>query len=299
MAISACNVQTDEQGRELIQHGIPAFPIACYADELGNQEVPWHWHQELEAAWVLSGRCTLAVGKEKLVIGPGEGFFVNASVLHGLWDLDASGCQLRSIVFHPRLVGGSPDSVFYSRYLQPLLERKDLEFLRLDPREPWQQEFLELLNSSWSHCLQEPSGYEFLVRQDLSQMLLLLHSHLAPAPANISPRQQLESDRVKAMLSYIHEHYAQELTVQHIARSAMLSVSQCLRCFHSTIGTTPIQYLRQYRLQQAAQRLTQSQDKIADIAFGCGFQDMSYFTRVFRQEKGCTPSQYRHRATQA
>ena len=47
--------------------------------------------------------------------------FINAGVLHADWPLAAGRCRLHSVVFHPRLVGGSPDSVFWQKYLQPLL----------------------------------------------------------------------------------------------------------------------------------------------------------------------------------
>ena len=81
-----------------------------------------------------------------------------------------------------------------------------------------------------------------------------------------------------------------------VAASASISPSECLRCFHSTIGITPIQYLKQYRIQRAAKLLTESSMKIVDVGTECGFQEMSYFARAFRDMKGCTPSQFRKRA---
>ena len=57
------------------------------------------------------------------------------------------------------------------------------------------------------------------------------------------------------------------------------------------IGTTPIRYLREYRIGQAADRLANSQVSIADIAAECGVQDISYFTGTFREMKGVTPKQ--------
>ena len=95
------------------------------------------------------------------------------------------------------------------------------------------------------------------------------------------------------MLRFIHANHSSELNTKRIADSVMISESECLRCFHTTINTTPIQYLKQYRIQQAAHLLVFSADKISDIAARCGFQDMSYFTKTFKQLKGCVPSEYR------
>ena len=95
------------------------------------------------------------------------------------------------------------------------------------------------------------------------------------------------------MLQYIQDHCEEEITVSGIAKSAAVSTSECLRCFHSTIGATPIQYVLQYRIQMAAGLLTETDRKIADIGMQCGFQDLSYFARMFRRLKGYTPSEYR------
>ena len=62
-----------------------------------------------------------AAAGEKYTLAEGDGLFINAGVLHADWPLAAGRCRLHSVVFHPRLVGGSPDSVFWQKYLQPLL----------------------------------------------------------------------------------------------------------------------------------------------------------------------------------
>ena len=133
MAISQCVTAVDSRGHELLAHGVPSFPLACYHDNLALCPVPWHWHDELEAVVVERGRCVVGAGAQKFVLSPGEGYFVNAGVLHAAWDLDASGCRFHSVVFHPRLVGGSLDSAFWHRYLQPLLECAPFKELKLTP----------------------------------------------------------------------------------------------------------------------------------------------------------------------
>lgn len=121
MALSACNTETDSAGRELTVHGTAAFPIACYHDDLEAAPVPWHWHEELELLIASEGGVLAAAAGEKYTLAEGDGLFINAGVLHADWPLAAGRCRLHSVVFHPRLVGGSPDSVFWQKYLQPLL----------------------------------------------------------------------------------------------------------------------------------------------------------------------------------
>lgn len=295
MAIAECNMTVDSNQRELVEHGTTAFPIACYHDDLSKYTVPWHWHEEWEAGIILKGTGLFSAGNEKFVLHAGEGFFVNSQILHGCGDLEDSCSQYHSIVFHPRLVGGSLDSVFYQNYILPLVNNHALEGLHLKPTIPWQREFLEKVEQAWQACAGEAFGYEFMVRNTLSDMLLLLQQNIPDSQKQPSPKQQRDAERIKIMLQFIHDHCADELTTDRIAQQVSISESECLRCFRATIGTTPIRYVRQHRIQKAVQLLTTTELPVSAIAESCGFQDMSYFTKTFRDMKGCAPTVFRRR----
>lgn len=295
MAISECTISVDSSQRELVQHGSPAFPIACYHDDLGSFEVQWHWHEELEAAVILEGTALIAAGSEKYVLHAGEGFFVNSQILHGCWDLENSCSQFHSIVFHPRLVGGSLDSVFYQDFLQPLTRNHALESLHLKPQVPWQRVLLEQIEAVWQACAREDYGYAFQVRSTLSELVLLLQQHMPDARKAPSLKQQRDAERIKIMLQFIHDHSTDPLNTAVIAGAAAISESECLRCFRSTIGTTPIQYVRQYRVQKAVELLTSTELPVSAVCEQCGFQDVSYFTKTFREMKGCAPTMFRRK----
>lgn len=296
MALTECNTTVDSDGRELLEHGTTAFPIACYEDDFQVCDVPWHWHEEWEAVLITKGSCLVAAGNHKALLHAGEGFFIHSGALHGCWDEQNSRCMFHSMVFHPRLVGGSLDSVFHQQFVQPLLDSKGPELVILKPGIPWQQQALEAIENAWQHCVRESEGFPFRVRNNLSELVYLLCSHLSPAICSVRSKNIRDAQRIKTMLAYIHTHYGSNLTTAVIAASASISESECLRCFRSTIGTTPIQYLKQYRIQQAARFLTETCQKVSDIAILCGFQDMSYFTRSFRAQMGCVPTEYRKTA---
>jgi AraC-like DNA-binding protein len=293
MALSICDSKTDAQGRELIEHGTTFFPIACYHDDLQKLAVPWHWHDELEVAVITEGQAIIAAGSEKILLGPGKGFFINSGVLHAAWDVDSSNCRIHSIVFHARLVGGSIDSVFWHNYILPLLANPSLKFICFNPEVDWNQDAINAIEETWKNCVYEPSGYEFAVRNNLSQLIYLLNTHHSTFENYPSEKELRDGERIKKMLHYIHEHYSEELNTEKIAKSIIVSPSECLRCFHNTIGTTPIQYVKQYRVQKAVELLKTSNRTISDIGIQCGFQEMSYFAKTFREFHGVTPSEFR------
>lgn len=98
---------------------------------------------------------------------------------------------------------------------------------------------------------------------------------------------------VRQAMAYIHEHYADPLTREEIARHVGLSEDYLTACFHQELGKTPIAYLNGYRVYQAKRLLRESAQTITEIALAVGFSDSGYFTRIFKREVGLSPQAYR------
>lgn len=294
MALSVCKPFTNETGREITLHGTTDFPAACYDDDIFHTPVPWHWHDELELILVTEGVLKITTGNNTILLSKGNGLFLNTAVLHAV-DNHASHGRLQSIVFHPRIIGGASDSIFWEKYLTPILTDSSMPNLLLSHQISWQNEILLQIKKAWNALAEESAGYEFLVRDCLSKIVYLLSFHHTATQENISEKALRDEERIKLMLQFIQEHFSENLKITQIASSASISVSECLRCFRNTIGIPPIQYLKQYRIQQAAELLKSPSIKISDIAHQCGFQEMSYFSKTFRLFMGCTPSEYQNR----
>ena len=298
MALSICGpVSTDRQGRELIEHGTPLFPVACYHDNISEAAVPWHWHDELEIFAVETGIARVSVNGTDHTVKQGESFFINTGALHGVWPEGEETCLLRSVVFHPRLVGGSVDSIIWQKYLEPLLSDPCRPCIYFANMQEWESTASKAIWEAWQACVFEEEGFEFEVRERLSRLILLLTKNCPAIEKRPSEKTLRDGERIKIMLQYIQEHYDGELTLAQIAGSANVSENECLRCFRSMIGSTPIQYVKQVRIQKAAELLSSTNRKISDIGAECGFQEMSYFAKTFRELKGCTPGEFRRENT--
>ncbi len=293
MALAECGEQVNAQGRELMEHGTTLFPIACYYDRMAQDVVPWHWHDEWEAIVIEHGTAIVSVDGQNYTIETGEGIFINSSALHSVWDKGNTDCRLRSIVFHPRLVGGGFDSVFWQSYVQPVLSNISLRCVLFTPETAWHDSAIQYILEAWTACVKEPAGYELRVRSALSELVFLLVSHCSAEKTRPTEKAMRNAGRIKEMLKFVQEHIQEELTIAGIAQSAAISESECLRCFREMLGTTPIRYVRQLRIQRAAELLESTNLKIAEVGALCGFQEMSYFSKVFRDAKGCTPKEYK------
>lgn len=300
MALNICGpVTTDQQGREMIEHGTALFPVACYHDTISEAAVSWHWHDELEILVVETGTVRVSVNGTDRLVKQGEGFFINAGALHGAWPEGQEACRLCSVVFHPRLVGGGVDSILWQKYLEPLLSDTCRPWLHFTGALTWEREASKTIQEAWRVGVSEAEGFEFEVRERLSRFVFLLAKHCPAAEKRPSEKALRDGERMKVMLQHIQKHYDEELTLAKIAGSANVSENECLRCFRRMIGSTPMQYVKQVRVQRAAELLTATDRKISDIGAECGFQEMSYFAKVFRDVKGCTPGAFRKRGLQS
>ena len=297
MALSVCGpVSTDQQGRELIEHGTPLFPVACYHDNISEAEVPWHWHDELEILIIETGTARVSVNGTDHIVKQGEGFFINSEALHGVWKAETEPCFLQAVVFHPRLVGGSVDSIIWQKYLEPLLSDPCRPCVHFANMQEWENAASREIQDAWQACVSEAEGFELEVRERLSRLIFLLTKYYPTTEKRPTEKTLRDGERIKIMLQYIQKHYDGELTLAKIAESAAVSENECLRCFRSMIGSTPIQYVKQVRIQKAAELLSSTNRKISDIGAECGFQEMSYFAKTFRKLKGCTPGEFRKRS---
>ena len=295
MPLSVSNTVTDSTGKELLVYGTDEFPIAFYLDDLDIVDTPWHWHPEFELVTVVKGSEEVSAGGITAVLKEGDGIFVNSGVLHSAIPLESGSVQ-HAMVFNPYVLGDAA-SIYYRKYIGPLMNDHSFPSLILDHSVDWQKTILKSAETAWNAGAYDCPGSELIVRSALSTILfeLLNHSEGNRREGEYSSR---DDERIKTMLRYIELNFREEITLEDIAGSTGISVSEALRCFHRTMHTTPFRYLKELRITRACGMLQNSTLKINEIAERCGFSDMSYFTKTFRELRHCTPSQYRKRSLQ-
>ena len=283
----------DKQGMELFSHGTVAFPIAFYDVDFTIDRFLWHWHEELEFGVVVDGEMIVSVGSKEYSLKAGDAYFVNAGVLHRGENSTNQSCRAHLIVFHPRLVGGSHDSVYWQDYINPLVDDKKLQGLFLLADVPAQKNVIEIIQAAWNSYLEQAPGYPFQIRNYLSELLLLINGNRDQSNKMPDAKYLRSYQRVQVMMEFISKNYSESITLQDIASSAAISSSECLRCFRQIIHVTPIQYLKDYRIKRAAELLKSTSAQISEIARQCGFVEMSYFSKVFRERYGQSPLDFR------
>jgi YesN/AraC family two-component response regulator len=130
----------------------------------------------------------------------------------------------------------------------------------------------------------------------LSKGMFNVEETLAHVEAALARKRKLSGKTqrlVRLAMAYLHEHYAEPLSRDDLARHVGFSDDYLTYCFRKELGMTPITYLNRYRISQAKVLLKESDRSITEIALAVGFSDSGYFSRVFRREVDLTPEAYR------
>lgn len=99
---------------------------------------------------------------------------------------------------------------------------------------------------------------------------------------------------VRKAMAFIHEHFSESIKRSDIAQHVSISEDYLTFCFRQELGTTPIEYLQRYRVNQAKYLLKDTERSITEIALDVGFADSGYFSRIFRRITGMSPDLFRH-----
>ena len=289
-------ITTDETLRETVRHGNSSYPFAYYPEDIWQfdfHRVDWHWHHELEFLFVAKGTAICLVGTNKIKLHQGCGLFINSSILHRF---EAQGSTfVPNIVFSPTLLAPE-SSLIYEKYISPVIN-SSIEYQIFNPHTTWQNHVLQLLSQVFA--LQETDeNNELCTIQLLFKIwdIMTKHIDLASSPSDLY-RFNHKQARLQTMMQYIHDHYTEEITLETIAASASISKSGALHIFQSGIHISPVAYLIQYRLAQAAEQLCTTQKSVSSIAEETGFASSGYFCRKFRQHYHMSPNEYRQKKT--
>lgn len=280
----------DENAIEAIDGITYDFPYTMHERDLSHFTVPWHWHEELEFDYAYKGSIVIETVNKTYTIRQGEAYFINTNIMNTKRRASDSTVSIEHAhLFHPLLLAGHYKSVFETKYMNPVLKNLSLEVLIIREDTRSGKEFLKIL-SRLTQLNQTPDS-EFEIRNLLSQGWKYLLEEIELQKKKLQPLYI--HDRTKDMLSYIHKHYQEKLSIADIASHAGVSEKECIRSFKNTFHQTPADYLIRYRIEQAKRLLTQTDEPVTNIAFMTGFQSSAYFTKTFRKLQSVTPKEFR------
>lgn len=277
------------------------FPVITYFLDLSKMylgAIRWHWHNEIEIIIINNGRANVLVDDAHIEAHAGQAVMINQDVLHSIRPINDEKCTFYSIIFHPSLLFGYGQTYYSTKYLTPILSSGSLKYILLDESVGWQEALIDHINNALAATLTRKFGYELVTKAELELFWagILEHSYTPTDTPVQTSEPSSDSMRVKEALLYIERHHMEAITLEDIASSIHVSKSECCRCFKRTLKITPIEYVMKYRIFEATRKIKRNSTEaksISDLAMSVGFNNASYFNKLFKKYLNCTPSQYK------
>lgn len=285
------------------KHGTAQFPVGLHKLEYpADTDVMFyvHWHQEFEFLVLTEGKVLFTIEDRKYVMNPGDIVFINSNYLHMAKNICGGVCSFYAIDFSYHVLNEDIHSIFSKKFIRPILNDKYVfpEFMPVSEDEDkcWQKDIRNYLHEIGECPEHELEPFELMIRSRILAIWDILDKNCVRAQKD-NDIESRYSERLEPVISYIKENYAYEITLGELAAILPMSEGQFSRVFKQTMKLSPIQYLMRYRILQSCRLLQDTEKKIGEIANLSGFNNISYFNRVFLNTIGCTPKEYRENSS--
>ena len=189
-------------------------------------------------------------------------------------------------------LGASTADICSVQYLTPLATAKLIPPFFFDALHPLHTALDDLFDDMDALHDAAAPGYELLLKADFLRLIALLLPCCSAADEDTRLHMEYTA-KLKTVLEYIDAHYTEELSIADLASLCYFSEYHFMRFFKRFMGTSCLNYIKNLRLEKAAELLGQDGFTPLDASLSAGFHNLSYFYREFRKKYGVTPGDFR------
>lgn len=249
----------------------------------------YHTHDAPELLIVLSGSMAVQIDRELLQVSSGDVVCVPARVSHRTLMTDKND---------PAILFFTAFSDFHFKGMEPNSLRFPGNELVLHTDGLVRQDLTNLCLRMVAERYNNQLGQYFMQKAYLTQLLLTLIRQIMVPPQQVCSSVAFETHHKAYVVSeirrYLSNHYAEKISLDLIAKNMYLSSAYISKIFKEETGEAPINYLIKMRLERARIHLeTDDKKSIKEIAGSVGYDDVYYFSKLFKKYYGISPMNYR------
>ena len=256
-------------------------------------DFPLHYHEEFELNFISNAKgAKRVVGDHLEEIDELELVLVGSNLQHAWFTHKCKSKEISEITiqFHKDLF----DEKFLNRnqlnFIRSMLEKSSRGIL-------FSKETIQQLAPRIT-SLNQLHGFDSML-----ELMSILHDLstsrnyrlLSDASFNSNPTEtsHYHSRRIEKTLEYMNKNFDKQISLSEVAKIANMSDVSFSRFFKQRTGNTFVDSQTQIRLGHASRLMIETTQSVAEIAYKCGFNNISNFNRIFKKKKGCTPKEFR------
>jgi len=284
------NLDKDYALHEIMPMPDPQFPIKAGPNSAlqGDREIfSTHWHQQLEFLFFTEGEGIIYCNSKPYKAKAGDLIVVNSNDLHRGQSISAP-LHYYCIIMDTQLLQSKFMDTCEAKYVTPIEQNRIL----FENKIPYNAAIESCIMTLVHELENKELGFELAVKSAAFQLITLLFRRHATTMLNDEEYQaRLRNvERLNPVLQYIDNHYTEDITLDHLSSLANVSRYHFCRVFKEITGKTPIEYINFLRIHHAENLLKQTDMNVTEVALASGFNNLNYFSRIFKKYKQISPS---------
>lgn len=281
--------------KENTHHGDFILPFSTYFCSFSNTYtfVPIHWHEEMEITLVKKGSGQHKIDLTPFDVKEGDIILVKPFSLHSIEQVNNDDMIWDTMVFNLNMLNSALTDGCLIKYFAPIFNNENElpMIIRIDS--PGHDEIYSTIKKIFRCYTNKTYGFELELKSLLFHLFYTIYENKLVKEKKSSSISKEVSNKIKSILQFIHENYNKDLTIPEIASTCNFSEYHFMRFFKKYIGMTCIEYINNFRLETASSLLNESDKSIIDISFEVGFNNVSYFNKLFKKKYSITPKEFR------
>lgn len=247
---------------------------------------PLHWHEEIELLYQLNGEATIQIEGKKYQIPKKHLTVIDSGLVHSTYTYTDTSMFICAHISRKYMERYLPDIELYQIHCIP----DDLT----DEQFPEYRKICQMLEDLTRIYIEDAAAFLMEAEGIIMQVLAHLIRHFSiHAASNVTATDRLTVDRIRKIITYVEEHFAQHISLQDIANHLGLGKEYFCRFFKKNMGISFLQYVNEVRVSHVYQDLIQTDAPVCEIAEKNGLHNQKLFNRTFKSVYGCTPSSVR------
>lgn len=248
-----------------------------------------HIHSEIELLYVDSGVFSCIVNDTEIIAKKGDVIYVAGLSPHYTKVLE-EGTYTALLQFSPMKFTDTKDSI--SKYLYRFINAEEVPFKLFRSEEESTKILVSSIERICKETLEKEPGHESFIKAQVYSILgVLYRSQVLRNPENYFNSKSL--DKISPALSYIDEHYAEDISLDFLSNLLNLNRYYFCRLFKEATNSTFKEYLNFVRICKSEKLLTSSEMTVSEISLESGYSSISHFSRTFKHFKGCSPHEFK------
>ena len=274
---------------ENINHETAARPFSIHHTHVGGDNTNalyLHCHPEAEFFILDKGDISFCIENDSFDLHTGDTVFIPPNLIHNAVKIPGNDCTYDALVFSlPWACGIYANTIINSRENAVMIFRS---------QDAQSNEILSRLSAFKNYAVLPVRRYELKLQGEIMISLQEIYDRISEKSL-FEPKDATLRSGIQASVDYMLNNFDKDLTLAEIARASGYSEGRFCHIFKEITGYTPFTYLNRIRIIKASEKIIITNEKITNIASENGFENMSYFNRVFRKHMGMSPKEYRAR----